>query len=323
MKSAIEISNLRKTYAGDKVNAPKQALKDVSLTIPKGSFFGLLGPNGAGKSTLINIMAGLVTKSSGTVKISGHDTDTEMRKSRLSIGIVPQELVIDTFFTVREALEIYAGYYGVPKSQRRTQEIIDAMGLSDKADINTRRLSGGMRRRVLIGKALVHNPPVLILDEPTAGVDVELRESLWEYIRKLNASGTTILLTTHYLEEAEQLCDNIAVINNGQIVANDSKNNLLNQVDSKQLIIKLQDPINKLPDGLEGFCAKLTDNNKLIIDYRPSETSFSTLSFFLKVLSFPSVFLSSFNIREGDISISVSMVITRFLAHKTPEISRI
>mgnify|MGYP000580434160 CR=1 FL=1 len=159
---------------------------------------------------------------------------------------------------------------------RRTQEIIDAMGLSDKADINTRRLSGGMRRRVLIGKALVHNPPVLILDEPTAGVDVELRESLWHYIRQLNEAGTTILLTTHYLEEAEQLCDHIAVINHGEIVANDSKENLLKALDSKQLVIETQENLSQLPEGLEKFCTKLVDG-KLIIDYRPSETSFGEI----------------------------------------------
>lgn len=276
MTAAVKISNLQKVYAGDKTNPPKEALKGIDLTIPKGSFFGLLGPNGAGKSTLINIMSGLVNKTGGTVEIAGHDIDRAMRQSRLSIGVVPQELVIDTFFTVREALEIHAGYYGVPKAQRRTQEIIDAMGLSDKADINTRRLSGGMRRRVLIGKALVHNPPVLILDEPTAGVDVELRESLWKYIRQLNEAGTTILLTTHYLEEAEQLCDHIAVINHGEIVANDSKQNLLKQVDSKQLVIQPQKKLTALPKGLDKFCAKL-EKGQLVIDYRPSETSFSEI----------------------------------------------
>lgn len=273
---AVEIIALEKTYAGDKRDEAKRALKSVDLTIPQGSFFGLLGPNGAGKSTMINIMSGLVNKTGGSVKINGYDIDREMRQSRLSIGVVPQELVIDTFFTVREALEIHAGYYGVPKAQRRTQEIIDAMGLSDKADINTRRLSGGMRRRVLIGKALVHNPPVLILDEPTAGVDVELRESLWKYIRALNAAGTTILLTTHYLEEAEELCDHIAVINHGEIVANDSKENLLKQLDSKQLVIQPQRPLAEIPEGLETFCARL-EAGQLIIDYRPSETSFGEI----------------------------------------------
>ena len=281
MSAAVEISGLQKTYAGDKRSEPKHALKGIDLTIPKGSFFGLLGPNGAGKSTLINIMAGLVNKTSGTVKIGGYDIDKEMRKSRLSIGVVPQELVIDTFFTVREALEIHAGYYGVPKSERRTSEIIDAMGLNDKADINTRRLSGGMRRRVLIGKALVHNPPVLILDEPTAGVDVELRESLWKYIRELNAAGTTILLTTHYLEEAEELCDQIAVINHGEIVAHDTKDNLLKTLDSKRLTIQPREPIAELPKGLENFCAKL-EEGKLVIDYRPSETSFGDIFATLK-----------------------------------------
>ncbi len=275
-KAAVEITGLRKVYTGDKTNPPKEALQSIDLTIPQGSFFGLLGPNGAGKSTLINIMSGLVNKTSGTVKIGGYDIDKDLRKSRLSIGVVPQELVIDTFFTVREALEIHAGYYGVPKHLRRTQEIIDAMGLSDKADINTRRLSGGMRRRVLIGKALVHTPPVLILDEPTAGVDVELRESLWQYIRQLNEAGTTILLTTHYLEEAQELCDQIAVINNGEIVANDSKANMLKALDSKQLVIETKKKLSAIPKGLEIFCAKLVDN-KLVIDYRPSETSFGEI----------------------------------------------
>ena len=281
MSAAVEISGLQKTYVTDKRSEPKHALKGIDLTIEQGSFFGLLGPNGAGKSTLINIMAGLVNKTSGSVKIGGYDIDREMRKSRLSIGVVPQELVIDTFFTVREALEIHAGYYGVPKAHRRTQEIIDAMGLSDKADINTRRLSGGMKRRVLIGKALVHNPPVLILDEPTAGVDVELRESLWKYIRELNAAGTTILLTTHYLEEAQELCDQIAVINHGEIVAHDSKDNLLKQLDSKRLVIEPCEPLTQIPTGLENFYGKLEDG-KLIIDYRPSETSFSDIFATLK-----------------------------------------
>lgn len=297
MTAAVEINGLEKTYSGDKRNQPKYALKGIDLTIPKGSFFGLLGPNGAGKSTLINVMAGLVVKSSGHVHINGYDIDADMRRSRLSIGVVPQELVIDTFFTVREALEIHAGYYGVPKSQRRTQEIIDAMGLSDKADINTRRLSGGMRRRVLIGKALVHNPPVLVLDEPTAGVDVELRESLWKYIRQLNAQGTTILLTTHYLEEAQELCDQIAVINHGEIVANDSKQNLLKRVDSKQLVIEPQKPLTALPKGMDAFCARL-DQGRLVIDYRPSETSFGQI---FEILQAEGISIHDLTTNEADL----------------------
>lgn len=273
---AIHIQDLRKTYR-DKSGEEKVALKGVSLDVPRGSFFGLLGPNGAGKSTLINILAGLVVKTSGKVAICGHDLEKETRKARLSIGVVPQELVIDTFFTVRQALEINAGYYGIPKSQRRTQAIIDAMGLGDKADINSRRLSGGMRRRLLIGKALVHQPEVLILDEPTAGVDVELREQLWNYVRELNAAGTTILLTTHYLEEAEELCDEIAIINHGEIIARDTKKNLMRGVDSKELVITFTEPITEIPAAFDGWQCALEDEAKLCVKYQPSQTSFDQI----------------------------------------------
>ncbi len=247
----------------------------MSLDIPRGAFFGLLGPNGAGKSTLINILSGLVNKTSGTAEICGYDIVRDMRKARLSLGVVPQELVLDTFFTVREALEIHAGYYGVPKAERRTTEIIEAMGLGDKADSPSRRLSGGMRRRLLIGKALVHSPDVLILDEPTAGVDVELREQLWDYVRKLNAAGTTVLLTTHYLEEAEELCDDIAIINHGEIVTHAPKKELLARVDSKQLIITLAQPLIHLPEGFaEG---SLDKEGNLLLSYQPSTTSFGEI----------------------------------------------
>lgn len=220
---AIEISNLSKIYQKSQKSAAKEALKSVNLKIKKGSFFGLLGPNGAGKSTIINILAGLVNKTAGEVKISGIDIDENPQKAKFKIGIVPQELVIDPFFTVRETLEIYAGYYGLKKSERRTDEIIAALGLKDKANAKPRSLSGGMRRRLLVAKALVHNPEILVLDEPTAGVDVELRNQLWNYVKNLNEQGTTILLTTHYLEEAEQLCDEIAIINHGRVIKHDKK----------------------------------------------------------------------------------------------------
>ncbi|MGB1539713.1 MAG: ABC transporter ATP-binding protein, partial [Rickettsiales bacterium] len=233
---AVSISDLRKTYHSRR-GASHEALKGISLDVPRGSFFGLLGPNGAGKSTLINIMAGLTVKSGGTVAICGYDIDEQMREARRSIGVVPQELALDVFFTVRETLELYAGYYGVPKSQRRTDAIIRAMGLEDKADTPPRQLSGGMRRRLLIGKALVHTPDVLILDEPTAGVDVELRTQLWDYVRELNRNGTTILLTTHYLEEAEALCDTIAIINHGELIACENKHELMAHFDSKELVL--------------------------------------------------------------------------------------
>src|SRR5512144_2387960 len=203
----VETIDLAKTYAARNGQAAVHALKGVGLRVPKGAFFGLLGPNGAGKSTLINILAGLVVRSSGTARIWGHDIETEMRAARRAIGVVPQELNLDPFFSPRELLEVQAGLYGIPKRARRTDAILKAVGLSAQADAYARRLSGGMRRRLLVAKAMVHAPKVLVLDEPTAGVDVELRRHLWAYLQELNAAGTTILLTTHYLEEVEELCD--------------------------------------------------------------------------------------------------------------------
>lgn len=276
MTAAIEIKNLTKTYRAKKTGEEKVALKGIDLTIPRGSFFGLLGPNGAGKSTLINIIAGTVLKTSGSVIIDGKNIDDARKAASMSVGIVPQELMLDTFFTVRQALEITAGYYGIPKGNRRTDEIIDAMGLRDKADAPSRRLSGGMRRRLLIGKALVHTPPVLILDEPTAGVDVELRRSLWEYVRKLNKAGTTILLTTHYLEEAEELCDEIAIINHGDIIARDRKDTLMNGVDSKQVRFTFEIPITHVPAALQMLQASV-ENGKLLVSYQPSQAKMNDI----------------------------------------------
>lgn len=270
--AAIHISGLKKTYRDRKSGQEKVALHGIDLEIPRGSFFGLLGPNGAGKSTLINIMAGTVIKTEGTVAIMGNDIDKQTRAAKMSIGIVPQELVLDTFFTVRQALEITAGYYGIPKSKRRTDEIIAAMGLTDKANSPSRRLSGGMRRRLLIGKALVHTPPVLILDEPTAGVDVELRRHLWEYVRQLNKAGTTVLLTTHYLEEAEELCDEIAIINHGRIIKRDRKDALMRGVDSKEVIFTLTHPITEVPADLNDLQASVRDG-KLVVKYQPSKAA--------------------------------------------------
>ena len=268
--NAVSIRDLRKTYTEGKKGTHKEALKGVDLDVAEGSIFGLLGPNGAGKSTLINIMAGLVNKTSGTVAINGYDIDTHMRQARSSLGVVPQELVLDVFFTVREALELQAGYYGVPKAKRRTMEVLEAMGLADKADMAPRRLSGGMRRRLLIAKALVHSPPVLILDEPTAGVDVELRQQLWSYVRELNKQGTTVLLTTHYLEEAEELCGQIAIINHGQVIANESKKSLMKRFDNKELVIRLASELAAIPASLEEFAAHLNEHGELVLRYPPS-----------------------------------------------------
>ena len=270
---AIEIQGLKKTYAATKKAPAKTALHGVDLTIPRGSIFGLLGPNGAGKSTMINILAGLVNKSSGTAKICGFDIGYETRAARASIGIVPQEIAMDVFFTPYQALELQAGYYGVPKTERRSMEILEALGLADKRDAYVRQLSGGMKRRLLIAKALVHNPPVLILDEPTAGVDIELRRQLWAYVEKLHAAGTTIILTTHYLEEAEALCDRIAIIHEGRIVANEPKTSLLSRLDKKVLRISPVEALSALPTALSDLNAKLAPDGQIIIEYRSGTDS--------------------------------------------------
>ena len=259
---AIEISKLNKTYKAAGKSPEKVALHDIDLTIPKGSIFGLLGPNGAGKSTIINIMAGLVMKTSGQVKIWDVDIDQDARNSRGAIGVVPQEINYDPFFTPKQLLDIQAGLYGVPKNERRSMELLDLVGLADKADAYTRSLSGGMRRRLMVAKAMVHTPPILVLDEPTAGVDIELRRSMWDFILELNANGTTIILTTHYLEEAENLCKNIAIIDEGEIIENTSMQSLLNRLDSQTLVLDLQHEVTSLP-GLTGFKARLLDRQIL------------------------------------------------------------
>ncbi|WP_323784511.1 ABC transporter ATP-binding protein [Thalassovita sp.] len=270
--NAIEIRGLRKTYRGSKGQPEKQALKGIDLDIPQGAVFGLLGPNGAGKSTLINILAGLVVKTSGQVTIWGFDQDVNPRQSRASIGVMPQELNLDAFFSPRGALDVQAGLYGVPKAQRRTDEILKLIGLEDKADAYARTLSGGMRRRLLLGKALVHAPHVLVLDEPTAGVDIELRQMLWSNIRKLNDEGMTIILTTHYLEEAEEMCDEIAIINQGEVVARDSKVNLLNRIDAKTMVIHPEAEVADLPQA-EGITVEARPDGALALNYHANETS--------------------------------------------------
>lgn len=271
-QNAIEIENLHKTYAARKSQPQKQALKGVNLNIPRGSIFGLLGPNGAGKSTLINILAGLVRKSEGRVRIWGFDQDANPRQSRASIGVMPQELNLDPFFSPRGALDVQAGLYGVPRRQRKTDEILELIGLSDKADAYARTLSGGMRRRLLLGKALVHDPHVLVLDEPTAGVDISLRQMLWRNVRRLNQErGMTIILTTHYLEEAQDMCDEIAIIDQGQVVAQDSTSNLLGRLDAKTLVIVPEAPIT--PPEIPGVKASQRSDGAWAFAYRRSETS--------------------------------------------------
>jgi ABC-2 type transport system ATP-binding protein len=267
---AIEVRALRKIYAGGRRAPSKEALKGIDLAVPRGSIFGLLGPNGAGKSTLINILAGLVIKTAGSARIWDFDIDVNPRRARRAIGIVPQELNLDAFFTPRETLEIQAGLYGVPKRERRSDEILAALGLADQANAYARTLSGGMRRRLLVAKALVHQPPVVVLDEPTAGVDVELRRSLWRYMRELNRQGVTVVLTTHYLEEAEAMCDRIAIIDRGEVVACDDKAALLGRLDQKRLTVTVAEPLAALPVELAALGARLDGERCLVLNYRPS-----------------------------------------------------
>ncbi|MGD1879079.1 MAG: ABC transporter ATP-binding protein [Kiloniellaceae bacterium] len=269
---AVSVRGLTKTYKASGKTAAKTALKGVDLDIPRGCLFGLLGPNGAGKSTLINILAGLVNKTSGSATIWGYDTDSQPRQSRAAIGVVPQELNIDPFFTPRELLELQAGLYGVPPAERISDKILAAMGLADKAEAYARTLSGGMRRRLMVAKAMVHQPPVLVLDEPTAGVDIELRQQLWANVRELNRAGTTVLLTTHYLEEAEELCDRIAIINHGKVIACDDTDKLLARLDNKALTLVFDRDLDGVPDSLAGFEPETTGPRRLQFRYHVSES---------------------------------------------------
>jgi ABC-2 type transport system ATP-binding protein len=264
---AIRITELCKTYRSKETD-PKRALDEVSFDVPRGQIFGLLGPNGAGKSTLINILAGLVVKSSGSATVWGFDIDQHPRNAKRSIGIVPQEILFDPFFTPREALEIQAGLYGVPKSERITDALLAAMHLTDKANAYARTLSGGMKRRLLVAKAMVHSPPVLVLDEPTAGVDIELRQQLWDYVRGLNKRGVTVVLTTHYLEEAEQLCDRIAIINHGRLIANEPTRELIAKAQDKAVVVEVDRDLDGAPDAPCFDKIEMTGPRTLEIIYR-------------------------------------------------------
>lgn len=270
---AIEISGLSKTYNSSRGKPSHHALDAVDLQVPVGSIFGLLGPNGAGKSTLINILAGTVVKTSGTAIVWGTNIDDNPRQARANIGIVPQELNVDAFFTPRQTIDLMAGLYGVPKAERQTDLILDMVGLVEQADMYARRLSGGMRRRLLVGKAMVHQPPILILDEPTAGVDVALRQQLWENIKTLGATGVTVVLTTHYLEEAEALCDQIAIVNKGRIITAKSKADLMASAGKKHLHLTLTSaPPATLPKALQKLGA-IWQDGRLSISYDPAETT--------------------------------------------------
>lgn len=259
MDAAIAAKDLNKIYKNKKGDT-KHALKNINLNVPKGSFFALLGPNGAGKSTFINTIAGLVLPTSGSIAVSGFDIKNDMRKARMSVGIVPQELNLDPFFSPLQLLELQAGLYGVPKNKRRSLELLKLVELQDKAHAYARTLSGGMLRRLLVAKAMVHDPDILILDEPTAGVDVELRHMLWEQMKRLNNEGKTIMLTTHYLEEAQELCDQVAIINQGELVAQDTKKNLMESLGNKELIVKIDGDTPQIAEELKEFMPRKEDD---------------------------------------------------------------
>ena len=269
---AIRINKLCKTYRS-KGSEPKRALDEVSFEVPRGQIFGLLGPNGAGKSTLINILAGLVVKSAGNAEIWGFDIDEHPRNAKRSIGIVPQEILFDPFFTPREALEIQAGLYGVPKEERITDALLAAVHLTDKANAYARTLSGGMKRRLLVAKAMVHSPPILVLDEPTAGVDIELRQQLWDYVRGLNKQGVTVVLTTHYLEEAEQLCDRIAIINHGRLIANEPTRELIAKAQDKAVVVEVDRDLHGAPDAACFERIEVTGPRTIEITYRKDKVN--------------------------------------------------
>ncbi|AXK39178.1 ABC transporter ATP-binding protein [Crenobacter cavernae] len=255
MTSAIDIVGVSKHYG------PLTALDDVSFSVMPGEFFALLGPNGAGKTTLISAMAGLSRQDSGAIRIMGHDTVRDFRDARMTLGVVPQELVFDPFFTVRETLIFQSGYFGLKNNGAWVDELLFKLGLTEKANANMRALSGGMKRRVMVAQALVHRPPVIVLDEPTAGVDVELRQSLWDFIQELNRAGHTIVLTTHYLEEAETLCNRIAMLKRGRLIALEPKEKLLSQSGAREIALKLSGP---LPTALESLKTREEDGRQIL-----------------------------------------------------------
>ncbi len=311
---AVSVQGLTKIYKASGRTGAKTALDAVDLDIPRGALFGLLGPNGAGKSTLINILAGLVNKTAGQASIWGFDIDASPRQARAAIGVVPQELNIDPFFTPRELLELQAGLYGVPPGERMSDRILAAMGLADKAEAYARTLSGGMRRRLMVAKAMVHQPPVLVLDEPTAGVDIELRQQLWANVRQLNRAGTTVLLTTHYLEEAEELCDRIAIINHGKVIACDDTESLLARIDSKTLTLVFDRELDGVPDCLAEFTPERTGRRRLRFHYHASDSPVPRI---LDAVCGAGLSVVDMSTEEADLE-DIFLQLTRG-AHDTPE----
>ncbi len=278
-KSVLYIKNLNKTYSINSSKSPNNvhALKDLNLDVKQGEIFGLLGPNGAGKSTFINILSGITIKTSGKVNVWGFDLDVNPRQVRASIGIVPQEVNLDPFFSPRKLLELQAGMYGIKKKDRITDTVLKLVSLENEGDSYARSLSGGMKRRLLMAKALVHQPSILFLDEPTAGVDINLRKNLWDSVKLLNKLGVTVILTTHYLEEAEQMCDRIGILTKGSLVALDSTQNLLSRIKTKKVIFKIDSPINLKNYSLKSLKIIYNNKNEICVSYEKNALTMNEL----------------------------------------------
>lgn len=301
MSDAIYVNNLIKEYnTGRVANEKKLALNGLDINIEVGSIFGLLGPNGAGKSTLINILAGTVIKTFGEVRVMGVDIDYQPKRARSLIGVVPQEIVTDTFFPLWQALEFTAGYFGIRPENRITDQLLKTLSLYDKRNSLPQRLSGGMKRRFLIAKAMVHSPRILVLDEPTAGVDIELRNQLWEYVKKLNQEqGVTIIITTHYLAEAQELCDNIAFINDGKIIKQDSKKKLLAELGSRYLDVEFENAIDPVKvSSLKNTKLKLLNENKIRFDLHTENNDFTRI---LEIIHSMDLRIKNLNLSEPDL----------------------
>ena len=283
MKTALFVENLSKVYSINKKKTGNiNALNNITLEVKQGEIFGLLGPNGAGKTTFLSILAGTVIKTDGKVNVWGFDLDKNPRQVRASIGIVPQEVNLDAFFSPKKLLDLQAGLYGVKNSQKITETILKLVSLDKQANSYSRNLSGGMKRRLLIAKAMVHQPPILVLDEPTAGVDVELRKNLWENVKQLNKIGVTIILTTHYLFEAQEMCDRIAIINKGNLVALDTTKKLLDRIKTKKITFKLEEFQSNLELSLPNVKFLVQSNNTIAVNYEKESINFEQLINYLK-----------------------------------------
>ena len=296
-KNVLYVKNLNKVYSKNSSKSTL-ALKNLNLEVKEGEIFGLLGPNGAGKSTFINILAGTTIKSSGEVNVWGFNLDQNPRQVRASIGIVPQEVNVDPFFSPRKLLELQAGMYGIKKKDRITDTILKLVSLEKQANSYTRALSGGMKRRLLVAKALVHQPPIIVLDEPTAGVDVELRNNLWENVKSLNKQGVTIILTTHYLAEAEEMCDRIGILNKGSLVALDSTKNLLKKIQTKIVTFFVNQKVNIQNNSLSSINVITNESNQLVVSYEKSKLNISDL---IQYINKQNIKINDISTDDGDL----------------------